>query len=144
MSFVKIWIHAVWATKNAEPLLEKSIRKKLYPHILQNAKEKGIHIDFINGYVEHVHCLLWLGASQSISEIMHLIKGESSSWMNAQNLIEGSFRWQREYYAVSVSESMVEKVRNYIRIQEAHHKRKSFVEEEKEMVKRYGFTKTSG
>lgn len=144
MSFVKIWIHAVWATKDAEPLLTKSIRSNLFKHIRENASEKGIYIDFINGYLEHVHCTLSLQVNQSIADVMQQIKGESSSWINSQNLIEGKFRWQKEYYAVSVSESVIDKVRDYIKNQEAHHKTKSFKDEEKEMIQRFGFSKTLG
>ncbi len=78
MSFVKIYIHAVWATKKREPFLKKSIRPILFQHILNNAREKGIHIDFINGVEDHVHCLISLNPSQTIANVMQLIKGESS------------------------------------------------------------------
>ena len=75
MSFVKIWIHAVWGTKNREPILTREARVKLFEHIKQNEKSKDIYIDFINGYTEHVHCLLTLNADMSISKALQLIKG---------------------------------------------------------------------
>jgi REP element-mobilizing transposase RayT len=62
---------------------------------------------------------------------MQLIKGESSFWINQQGLTKEKFQWQTEYFAVSVSESILEKVRNYIRNQESHHSKKSFQEEYK-------------
>ena len=58
MSFVKVWIHFVWATKNRAPLLSNSIRPKVFQHIRENAKLKEIHLDFIGGYTDHVHCLI--------------------------------------------------------------------------------------
>ena len=74
MPFVKVWIHFVWSTKNRQPLLNDSIRKRVFQHIRENAKAKGIFLDYINGYVEHVHCLISLGTEQKISEIVKLIK----------------------------------------------------------------------
>lgn len=77
MAFVKIWIHAVWGIKNREPVLSKDVRMKLFRHIKENAKDKMIFIDLINGYSDHVHCLLTLNADMSISKTIQLLKGES-------------------------------------------------------------------
>lgn len=60
MSFVKIWIHAVWATKNRKPLLGKEIKTKVFDHIHDNGLLKNILIDAVNGHLEHVHCLFRL------------------------------------------------------------------------------------
>ena len=140
MPFVKVYIHFVWSTKNREPLLAtKEIREKVWQHIQEYAKEKDIFIDFINGYAEHCHCLVSLGVDQTISKIMNLLKGESSFWINQQGFCEGKFEWQNDYFAVSVSESTLEKVRNYIRNQEEHHKFKSFQVECEEIISKYGF-----
>ena len=68
MSFVKIWVHVVWSTKNREPILTKEIRPLLFNHIKSYGKEKEIYIDFINGYVEHIHCLIALNADSTISK----------------------------------------------------------------------------
>jgi REP element-mobilizing transposase RayT len=80
MAFVKIWIHAVWSTKNRESILEKSKRIQLFKHIRQNAQEKEIYIDFINSVEDHIHALLCLNAVLSISKTMQLIKGKASFW----------------------------------------------------------------
>jgi REP element-mobilizing transposase RayT len=139
MSFVKVWIHVVWSTKNREPSLSEDIRKKVFDHILENAREKGIFVDFIGGYVDHVHCLISLGAGQEIEKIVQLIKGESSHWINKHKLSRRKFGWQEEYFAVSVSESILPKVREYIANQEEHHKTNSFDDEFKNFVKRARF-----
>jgi REP element-mobilizing transposase RayT len=57
-----------------------------------------------------------------LSDVIRLIKGESSFWVNSTKLSKFKFEWQDEYIAVSVSDSIIEKVRNYIRNQEEHHK----------------------
>ncbi len=140
MPFVKIYIHLVWSTKNRYPFLNsKDMRVKVWNHMRENAKEKGIFIDFINGYADHCHCLISLGTDQTIQKVMQLIKGESSFWINKNQLTNEKFEWQDEYFAVSVSESVVQKVRDYIKNQEEHHAKKSFQQEYEEFISKFGF-----
>ncbi len=142
MPFVQVHIHFVWSTKNRYPFLDsKGLRIKLWKHIKENAKEKGIFIDFINGYTDHCHCLVSLGTDQTIQKVMQLIKGESSFWLNKNGLTKEKFEWQDEYFAVSVSESILDNVREYIKNQEQHHKNKSFQQEFDEFLSKLGFTK---
>ena len=141
MPFIKVWIHLVWSTKNREPYLDKSIRQNVFAHIKENARKKDIYIDFINGYTDHIHCLISLGLDQTIAKTVQLLKGESSFWINKQQLTKQHFEWQDEYFAVSVSESVVDRVRDYIRNQEEHHKHKTFQQEYEEFISKYGFEK---
>jgi REP element-mobilizing transposase RayT len=119
----------------------REMRQIIFNHIRENAKEKGIYIDFINGYTDHIHCLVSLGMDQSMSKIMQLIKGESSFWINKNAICEDKFEWQDEYFAVSVSESIVDRVREYIKKQEEHHQKKTYAQEYDELIERYGFEK---
>ena len=142
MPFIKVYIHFVWSTKNRVPFLEtKELRLKMWKHIRENAEEKGIFVDFVSGYNDHCHCLVSLGVDQTIQKTMQLIKGESSFWFNNQKLTLSKFQWQDEYFAVSVSESMINRVRNYIKDQEEHHSKKTFQEEYDEFIEKYGFQK---
>ena len=141
MPFVRVWIHLVWSTKNRQPFLTKEIRNKVFSHIKENAKEKKIFLDCINGEVDHVHCLLSLGTDQNISKILMLLKGESSHWINENKLCKTPFEWQDEYFAVSVSESQIDAVRKYIAGQEEHHRKKTFAEEYDEFMQKYDFHK---
>lgn len=143
MSFVKIMIHAVWGTKNRYPFLTKEIREKVIQHIKQNAKTKGIYIDRLNGHTEHMHCLISLNADMSIAKAMQLIKGESAFWINKEKMTKRKFEWANEYYAASVSESVLGKVRAYIDNQEEHHKKKTFEQEHEEFISKYDI-KTQG
>ena len=129
MGYTKIWVHLVWATKKREPVLNKAIRTKIFSHIRENALAKNIHIDFINGHIDHVHILISLNADQTISNIIQLIKGESSYWINKNKLTLQKFEWQDDYFAVSVSESGINSVREYIKNQEEHHAKKTFQKE---------------
>ena len=139
MSFVKIWVHLVFSTKKRQPFLKKEIRTKMIKHIIENCKEKGIFLQAINGYDDHLHCLISLGKEQSIAKVSQLIKGESSFWLNNQKLLLDKFQWQDDYFAVSVSQSQLSTVVNYIKKQEEKHSKKSFLEEVDEFVKMYGF-----
>ena len=142
MPYIKVWIHFVWSTKHRIPFMKtREMRQTIFNHIRENAKEKGIYIDFINGYTDHVHCLVSLGIDQSMSKIMQLIKGESSFWINKNGICEDKFEWQDEYFAVSVSESIVDRVREYIKKQEEHHQKKTYAQEYDELIEKYGFEK---
>lgn len=145
MAQVRIWIHVVWATKNREPFMKnKNKRIDLFKHIKAYAKEKDIYLDFINGEAEHVHCLISLACDQTIAQVVKLLKGESSSWANKEKLFGEGFDWADDYYAVSVSQSLVEIARNYIKGQEKHHQKTSFKEECEAFMVKYGFVRYLG
>ena len=87
---------------------------------------------------DHVHALVDLPTQLCIEEVMHLLKGASSHWINENALVPGKFGWGRGYGAFSVSQSGVDGVADYIANQEEHHRRRSFAEELQLLVKRYG------
>ena len=145
MPYTKVYIHFVWSTKNRVPYLDsKELRMKVWSHIKANAKEKGIFVDYVNGYEDHCHCLVSIRVDQNIQKIMQMIKGESSYWINKNKLTRNKFEWQDEYFAVSVSESMIERVRNYIKKQEEHHGKKTFRQEYDEFIRNYNFQQIEG
>jgi putative transposase len=134
MSHVRIWIHAVWGTKNHAALISDSIKVQLFKHIRENGKSKGLYLDFVNGTQNHVHCLLSLNADLSISKTINLIKGEASHWVNKNLQPAKNFEWADEYFAASVSDSRVSYVREYIRNQEEHHRKVTFDEEYQKFI----------
>ena len=88
---------------------------------------------------DHMHCLFLLSPQKSIADIIKQIKGSSSHYINQNNLIDDKFAWQTGYAAYSVSESVVEKVYEYIKNQKQHHAKKTFQQEYDEFIKIYGF-----
>lgn len=134
MSYSSILVHCVWGTKNRAPLVKNPhYRYELFAHIRAYSKSKGIIIDYIGGFTNHIHILLFLKPDQSIGEIAKLIKGESSHWYSQMKY--GYLQWQDEFFAISVSLDRRETVRKYIRNQEEHHKRYSFEEEYGSFIK---------
>ena len=136
-SYSKIWIHLVWSTKDRLPYLTKEIKNKVIFHIRKKAKTEGIYVDTINGAEDHVHCLIELGLKRSIAEVVSLLKGESSHWVNEQALMKFHFNWQIGYGAFSLAESQLDTVRRYILNQEEHHKAKTFEQEYNKLLKTY-------
>jgi putative transposase len=141
MSYVTVWLHCVWSTKGREPLLTKELRPQLFKHIFDNGRKKGIWIDTINGYQEHIHTLISLDKSMTIANALQLMKGESSNWLNKLPDVKGKIHWQDDYFVVSIGQSQVGRVRNYIKNQEEHHKGKSFEQEVNEFMEKYEWTK---
>lgn len=139
MSYIKVYVHYVWSTKNRYPFLNKKIRRTVFDHLRENAKTKDIFIDHVNGYSDHVHCLVSMGDKYSIGDIARLLKGESSHWINQQKITTEKFAWQDEYFAIGVGDGALSAVRKYIAEQENHHHRTTFQEEYDEFVERFGF-----
>ena len=117
MGYSKVYIHLVWTTHKRQPLLSKDLRAYIFMYMKHNAKAKGIFIDHIGGYTDHVHCLITLNCDQSMSKVVQLLKGESSHWINQMGFVQGKFRWQEEYYAVSVGLRHLKVVRPFSALQ---------------------------
>mgnify|MGYP001549533814 CR=1 FL=1 len=139
MPFTRILIHAVWGTKDHKPFLNGEIKTILCNHIREHAPTKNIHVLNINGYQNHLHCLISLSSDQNSATVMNLIKGESSFWANKNLKLNEKFGWQDEYFAVSVSQSHFDVVNNYFSNQEEHHRKKTFKEEYDEFIEKYAF-----
>lgn len=137
-SYSRCWLHLTWATLNRQRLIAKPQAAKVSRHFYEYAESKGIYmkINYVNA--DHPHALIDLPTKYSIEEMIKLLKGASSHWINANRIISGKFAWGRGYGAFSVSHSNVSAVANYIAQQEAHHKRKSFAEEIEAFVRAYG------
>lgn len=142
MSYVQVWIHAVWGTKNRYPFMNHESKEAICHFISAYAKEKEIYIDCINGHWEHLHCLFALNADMTLSKHMQFLKGGSAFWINNKsNLFSTSFAWADDYFAASVSKGDINRVRNYIHNQETHHAKTTFNEEHANFLKSFGLYK---
>ena len=142
MSYVAIWVHIVWSTKHREPFFQTpALRRAVFSHIHTTGRENGFHVDFVNGYTDHVHALVSLGAKQCIADVAQLLKAKSSRWVKEQRFAPDYFAWQTDYYAASVSPSLVDRTRQYIKNQEIHHQLRSFADEHDELLTKWGLVK---
>lgn len=142
MPFIKCNIHLIWFTKNRKPMITKQLKNSLLNHIREVSLLKNIHIVELNCVEDHIHLIVSLKPTQDIAKTVMLIKGESSYWVNKQKLLTEKFEWQDDYLAFSVSESQLQRVINYIRNQEEHHRKKMFQEEYEEFLIAMGLKQT--
>jgi len=121
-----------------EKLLNKTAAARVSNYLDNYAEDKGIYtkINYVNA--DHVHALIDLPTAFSIEELMQLLKGSSSHWINAGDIVTGKFAWGRGYGAFSVSESNVGNVARYIADQEEHHRARTFAEELRGFIDRHG------
>jgi putative transposase len=138
-SYVKIWIHVVFGTKYRENLIVPTIKKEVHQIIIDEVNGLDCSLMAINGMPDHVHILFLMNAQKSIADIMKQIKGGSSYQINQKDLMTGKFAWQIGYGAFSVSESGIEKVKDYIKNQEIHHQKQTFQEEYERFLELHGF-----
>jgi putative transposase len=118
MSVTKLYIHAVWATKERYPLLNQTGRSLLIRHILYHCRAWNIQIISINGTCDHLHALIKMRGHTSVAYVIQIIKGESSWWANEIRVFEKHLQWARGYYARSVDEVSLPIVKNYINNQQ--------------------------
>jgi len=128
-ALVKIWIHAVFRTKDDHVLIPANIRPVLNRQIENILADQNCKVRIVNSVKDHVHCLFLLSADTGIARIIKNLKGISSHWINQENMTDSKFVWQVGYGAFSVSESAVPNVEKYIRNQEHHHQKMTFREE---------------
>ena len=138
-SFNKIWIHAIWSTKERVPLLMEEVEANVYQFMKEQFAEMGCPVRIINGAPDHVHCLFLLNPQKSVAEAIKHVKGTSSHHINYHNLMPQKFAWQTGYAAYSVSESVADNVFAYIQNQKEHHRKKSFEQECNAFLKLHGF-----
>ena len=138
-SYSKIWVHAVWSTKNRMPLIHQRMEQKLFDFLKEELKKSGCVVSIVNGMPDHVHCLFGINPQKSITDIIKQIKGSSSHYVNSNNLIPEKFIWQRGFGAFGVSHSAVENVYFYIRDQKQHHKKRTFESEFIKFMELHGF-----
>ena len=137
-SLAKVYIHAVFSTKNREPVLANEWREELFQVVGGAANNQGCQSLIVGGVADHVHMLFQLGRTITIAGAIGTIKSTSSAWVNQTRGLPTEFHWQAGYGAFSVSQSNVEAVREYIRRQPEHHQRQSFQDEFREWLRRYG------
>jgi REP element-mobilizing transposase RayT len=128
-TLTKLYYHIVFSTKQREPLITAAFQDRLYRYIGGIAREYNVELLRVGGMPDHVHLVLRLKADVSVSEIVRVIKSNSSKWLNELSEFIGAFSWQRGYAAFTVSASQLDALYTYVENQAEHHRYKSFQEE---------------
>lgn len=134
---IRIWIHAFFVIKDHMPLIKDSFKKKLEQRISNKLKrEFKSKVKNIKSLENHIHILFMINPIFSLSDVFKNIKGESSHWVNWNRFLEAKFAWQKSYVAMSVSESQLNNVDDYISKQDSFHNKFTFQEEIEMLLKK--------
>ena len=118
-------------------MIDTKWEERLRQYITSIVQNNGHKVIAINNMPDHLHLFVGLNPKQAISDLMRLVKCDSSEWMNDQKLTQRKFQWQEGYGAFSYSRSHIDAVVHYIDNQQEHHKMIAFLDEYKELLKRF-------
>jgi putative transposase len=133
-----ILIHVIFSTKERAPFITPAISSHLHAYLATVSRNAGCECYRAGGIEDHVHLAIRLSRSMSISNYVEEIKTSSSKWMKTRAPDLSRFSWQNGYGAFSVSPLEREALCGYIDGQEAHHRKRTFQEEYRAFLKKYG------
>jgi len=130
-TYTQIHILCVFAVKFRQSVIQPVWKDRLHQYIIAIVRNNGHKVISINNMPDHLHLFFGFRPDQSLSDLMRMVKGESSEWINKEKFTPSVFRWQGGYGAFSYSRSQIKTVAEYIENQEEHHRKKTFLEEYK-------------
>jgi putative transposase len=137
-SLSKLYVHIIFHIKNSGIPIGREIEDELYACMASIIKDNDSIPIIINGEKEHIHVLCIMSRNISLAGLLEEVKKHSSRWIKTRNVNYKHFQWQGGYSGFSVSKSLVEKTKKYIKEQKEHHRKKSFKKELTEFLKLYG------
>ena len=137
----KVWIHLIISTKDKLPLIHSDFENQVHSFLKEELTNHGCLVELINGTADHVHAIFLLNPEKSLNKIMEELIITSTAIINKNYFSSGSFAWQPDYVAFSVSESLLTKMIEYIKNQKEHHKKQTFTNELNEFLKLHQLSK---
>ncbi|HNW69794.1 MAG TPA: IS200/IS605 family transposase [Bacteroidales bacterium] len=136
-TYTQLNMHAVFCVKGRSNCLTQKIRPELHKYISGILTNLGQYSLAVNGYKDHVHIFFEMNPDTSLSDIMQVVKSNSSKWINDNKMVAGKFQWQKGFGGFSYSRSQRNNVIQYIMNQEEHHREKTFREEYLEFLEQF-------
>jgi REP-associated tyrosine transposase len=136
-SLASLHVHVVFSTKNRAPLITADLAPRLYEYIAGIAHNISCRLVQAGGMPDHVHLLVSLGRETSVAELVRVVKANSSRWIHETIPGQTGFGWQNGYGAFAVSFSLLGPVRQYIIDQEEHHRKQSFQDEFRALLRKH-------
>ena len=137
-SFVRVLGHLIFSTKHRVPFLNPDIRPKLYGYMAGVLEDEGCHEILIGGVEDHVHIAFAMAKTSAPIKLVEVVKKQSSKWIKTQDREFDKFYWQTGYALFSVSPSNLDTLRGYILKQELHHKKMTFQDELRILLRKHG------
>lgn len=131
-------VHVVFSTKDRAPVLDASVRPALHAYLATVARNADCECYRVGGVADHVHLAIRLARTVTTAKLVEELKTSSSKWLKTQSPTLATFAWQRGYGAFSAGPSDLDVLRHYIDIQEEHHRTRTFQEEYRSFLKKYG------
>jgi REP element-mobilizing transposase RayT len=136
-TYTQLMYHIVFSTKHREPTLVQDQKKRLFAYIHQLLTKKNCHLYRINGVEDHLHILTHIHPTIAIATLVKDIKLAADELIYREGIFPKFKGWQDGYGAFTESIKAKEKLMNYIRNQEEHHKKESFLEEYKRLLEEH-------
>ena len=137
-SLALIIVHLVFSTKDRQPLLGASIRSALHAYLATVARNAGCECYRVGGAADHVHLAVRFSRTLTVADLVEELKTSTSKWLKTQSPELAAFAWQRGYGAFSVGPSDLDALRAYIDKQEEHHRTRTFQDEYRAFLTKYG------
>jgi putative transposase len=137
-TYAKIYIHIVFAVRNRQSLLSKQLREPLNKYITGVVTNCGQKMLQVNNHKDHIHLLVGCRTSVRLDDLVKEVKEHSNRWINTNRFVKGKFQWQEGYGAFSVASWNYDVIYNYIKNQEEHHNKKTFIQEYEELLTQEG------
>ena len=132
MAYTQIIYHIIFGTKNRARTLDKKGRKELFQYIhgiLKNKRCYTYQNYQINGVEDHIHILSSLHPSLALADLIKSLKISSNKWIKENKVFPMFDSWQAKYGAVTCSFKDKDRIIEYIKNQEEHHKKVTFTSE---------------
>ena len=133
-TYTQLYVHCVFAVKYRAAMIHAAWEERLRSYIIAVAQNNKHKVLAINNMPDHLHLFVGLSPDQSVSDMMHVVKGESSQWINKERLTKQRFLWQEGYGAFTHARSQLDTVVKYIHKLQEHHRKVSFIDEYRKML----------
>ncbi|HMI67790.1 MAG TPA: IS200/IS605 family transposase [Cyclobacteriaceae bacterium] len=136
-TYTQIHIQAVFAVKYRLGIIQKNWKDELFKYVTGIIRENDHRLLAINGMPDHVHVFFGMRPAQSLSDLLQVIKANSSKWINERGFVKGRLEWQQGFGAFSYSKSQISDVISYIQNQETHHQKRTFLDEYRNLLEEF-------
>lgn len=137
-SLCQIYVHLIFSTRNREPLLDATVRPRAHAYMAEIVRGLGCPFVVAGGTDDHVHILFDIGKQTTPPALVEAVKKESSKFLKTLGPAYVAFYWQRGYGMFSVGPTQRTAVQQYVGAQEEHHRQRTFQEEFRAFLDRYG------
>lgn len=137
-SLTKLYAHLIFGTRNRYPFLDEAIRERVHGYVATVIRSLDSPYVVVGGVADHVHVLFDMGKMRAPVEFVEQAKRESSKFVKTLGAKYRDFYWQRGYGMFSVSPTHLADTEKYVRTQEEHHRKRTFQEEFRGFMRRYG------